>query len=231
MPKGGQHAGKLRVEDFLDVKKTQLKGAKAESVTDKKKVRGQHSDGAPLICTVQGMDKHGDGLRQVHLSHMVLNDISLWRFCQFCVAGWYSLCQIQPQLVRLHRACSLHCWFVHVGVQACSVASCCGPDLKSTRDTLSCRFLLRVTATVTEASGNLERILTNAMTTRPVGGLAHLSGRGLGAPAGAVFWHASMASASHISSCVCCRPCTVLLPASVHKVLQLLLQQHHGFLI
>ena len=64
LPKGGQHAGKLRVEDFLDIKKTQLKGAKAESVTDKKKVNGQHSDGAPLVCTVQGMDKHGDGLRQ-----------------------------------------------------------------------------------------------------------------------------------------------------------------------
>ncbi len=54
------------------------------------------------------------------------------------------------------------------------------------RETLSCRFLLRVTATVTEASGNLERVLTNAMTTRLVGGLAHLSSRGLGAPIGAV---------------------------------------------
>ena len=64
VPKGGQHAGKLRVEDFLDIKKTQLKGAKAEAVTDKKKVTGQHSDGALLVCTVQGMDKHGDGLRQ-----------------------------------------------------------------------------------------------------------------------------------------------------------------------
>ena len=73
MPKGGQHAGKLRVEDFLDIKKTQLKGAKAEAVTDKKKVRGHHSDGAPLICSVQGVDKHGDGLRQEHLSHTVFN--------------------------------------------------------------------------------------------------------------------------------------------------------------
>ena len=73
MPKGGQHAGKLHVEDFLDIKKTQLKGAKAESVTDKKKVRGQHSDGAPLVCTVQGRDKHGDGFRQAHPSHTVCN--------------------------------------------------------------------------------------------------------------------------------------------------------------
>ena len=64
VPKGGEHAGKLRVEDFLEIKKTQLKGAKAEAVTDKKKVHGQHADGAPLVCTVQGMDKHGDGLRQ-----------------------------------------------------------------------------------------------------------------------------------------------------------------------
>ena len=70
MPKGGQHAGKLHVEDFLDIKKTQLKGAKAEFVTDKK-VRGQHSDGAPLVCTVQGMDKHADGFRQAHPSHTV----------------------------------------------------------------------------------------------------------------------------------------------------------------
>ena len=46
------------------MKKTQLKGAKAEAVTDKKKVHGQHADGAPLVCSVQGMDKHGDGLRQ-----------------------------------------------------------------------------------------------------------------------------------------------------------------------
>ncbi len=73
VPKGGQHAGKLHVEDFLDIKKTQLKGAKAESVTDKNKVRGQHSDGAPLICSVQGVDKHGDGLRQAHPSHTVFN--------------------------------------------------------------------------------------------------------------------------------------------------------------
>ena len=73
MPKSGQHAGKLHVEDFLEIKKTQLKGAKAEAVTDKKKVRGQHSDGAPLVCTVQGRDKHGDGFRQAHPSHTVFN--------------------------------------------------------------------------------------------------------------------------------------------------------------
>jgi len=45
-----------------------------------------------------------------------------------------------------------------------------------------------------------------------------------------VFCHASVASASHISSCVCCRPCTMLLPASDYKAIQLL-QQHLGFLI
>jgi hypothetical protein len=76
VPKGGQHAGKLRVEDFLDIKKTQLKGAKAESVTDKKKVNGQHSDGAPLVCTVQGMDKHGDGFRQAS--------------CLSCHSAWHD---------------------------------------------------------------------------------------------------------------------------------------------
>lgn len=63
VPKGGENAGKIRVEDFLEIKKTQLKGAKAEAVTDKKKVNAIHADGAPLICTIQGMDKHGDGLR------------------------------------------------------------------------------------------------------------------------------------------------------------------------
>ena len=76
VPKGGQHAGKLRVEDFLDIKKTQLKGAKAEAVTDKKKVNGQHSDGAPLVCTVQGMDKHGDGFRQAS--------------CLSCHSAWHD---------------------------------------------------------------------------------------------------------------------------------------------
>ncbi|DBA94392.1 TPA: hypothetical protein ACH3X1_001997 [Trebouxia sp. C0004] len=107
VPKGGQHAGKLRVEDFLEIKKTQLKGAKAEAVTDKKKVNGQHSDGAPLVCTVQGMDKHGDGLR----------------------------------------------------------------------------YLLRVTASVTEASGNLERILANALSVQPSVGLDRQPSRRPGAPA------------------------------------------------
>lgn len=63
VPKGGEHADKVRVEDFLEMKKTQLKGAKAEAVTDKKKVNASHADGAPLVCTVQGVDKHGDGLR------------------------------------------------------------------------------------------------------------------------------------------------------------------------
>ena len=63
MPKAGEHAGKLRVEDFLEIKKTQLKGAKAEAVTDRKKVKARHSDGSTLQCSVQGMDKHGDGLR------------------------------------------------------------------------------------------------------------------------------------------------------------------------
>ena len=46
------------------MKKTQLKGAKVEAVTDKKKVNAKHADGSPLMCSVQGMDKHGDGLRQ-----------------------------------------------------------------------------------------------------------------------------------------------------------------------
>lgn len=64
VPKGGEHAGKIRVEDFLEMKKTQLKGAKVEAVTDKKKVNANHADGSPLMCSVQGMDKHGDGLRQ-----------------------------------------------------------------------------------------------------------------------------------------------------------------------
>ena len=54
-----------RIEDFLEIKKTQLKGAKAEAVTAKKKVIGYRSDGTQLICTVQGVDKHGDGLRYV----------------------------------------------------------------------------------------------------------------------------------------------------------------------
>ena len=64
VPRGGEHAGKFRVEDFLEMKKTQLKGAKVEAVTDKKKVNANHADGSPLMCSVQGMDKHGDGLRQ-----------------------------------------------------------------------------------------------------------------------------------------------------------------------
>lgn len=64
VPRGGEHAGKIRVEEFLDMRKTQLKGAKVEAVTDKKKVNANHADGSPLMCSVQGMDKHGDGLRQ-----------------------------------------------------------------------------------------------------------------------------------------------------------------------
>lgn len=64
VPRGGEHAGKIRVEDFLEIKKTQLKGAKAEAVTDKKKVNANHADGSPFVCSVQGIDKHGDGLRQ-----------------------------------------------------------------------------------------------------------------------------------------------------------------------
>ena len=63
VPKGGDHAGKLKIEDFLEIKKTQLKGAKAEAVTGRKKINGHHSSGAPLVCSVQGVDKHGDGLR------------------------------------------------------------------------------------------------------------------------------------------------------------------------
>lgn len=46
------------------MKKTQLKGAKGEAVTDRNKVNANHADGSPLVCLVQGMDKHGDGLRQ-----------------------------------------------------------------------------------------------------------------------------------------------------------------------
>lgn len=68
VPKAGEHAGKLRVEDFLDMKKTQLKGGKADSATEKKKVKGRHLDGTPLHCAVQGIDKHGDGLRQASSS-------------------------------------------------------------------------------------------------------------------------------------------------------------------
>ena len=46
------------------------------------------------------------------------------------------------------------------------------------------RFVLRVTASVTEASGNLERIMTQALSARPLGGLTHQLNRGPGALAG-----------------------------------------------
>lgn len=61
------------------MKKTQLKGAKVEAVTDRKKVNANHADGSPLMCSVQGMDKHGDGLRQAHS----LNQVTLL----LCVCG------------------------------------------------------------------------------------------------------------------------------------------------
>lgn len=54
------------------MKKTQLKGAKVEAVTDKKKVNANHADGSPLMCSVQGMDKHGDGLRQADSLNQVI---------------------------------------------------------------------------------------------------------------------------------------------------------------
>ena len=62
--KGSELIG--HIEDFLEIKKTQLKGAKADAVTSRKKVLGRRADGSQMICTVQGVDKHGDGLRQVH---------------------------------------------------------------------------------------------------------------------------------------------------------------------
>ena len=111
VPKGGEHAGKLRVEDFLEIKKTQLKGAKAEAVTDKKKVHGQHSDGAPLVCSVQGMDKHGDGLRQASLSS---TEFSAACCSMHCIVFTISLsfvscsCCCDQTLVNLF-GCVLHC--------------------------------------------------------------------------------------------------------------------------
>ncbi len=69
---------------------------------------------------------------------------------------------------------------------------------------LACRFLLRVTASVTQASGNLERIMTNALSERPSGGLARLSSRRPGAPAGicptqAISWNCCYVCCSHAS--------------------------------
>lgn len=65
--RGPDHGTQLHVDAFLDIKKTQLKGVKAEAVTSRKKVIGYRADGSQMVCTVQGVDKHGDGLRQVHL--------------------------------------------------------------------------------------------------------------------------------------------------------------------
>lgn len=50
----------------------------------------------------------------------------------------------------------------------------------------ACRFLLRVTASVTEASGNLDRIMANALSVRPTGGLVHQGYRRPGSVAGIV---------------------------------------------
>lgn len=64
--KGSEISEQVRIEDFLEVKKTQLKGAKADAVTSRKKIVGRRADGSQMVCTVQGVDKHGDGLRQVY---------------------------------------------------------------------------------------------------------------------------------------------------------------------
>lgn len=54
---------KLRTEDFLQLKRAGKKAAKTDAVSEKLAVEGIHCDGAKLRCFVQGMDKHGDGLR------------------------------------------------------------------------------------------------------------------------------------------------------------------------
>ena len=55
---------KLRTEDFLQLKRAGKKAAKTDiAVSEKIAVEGIHCDGAQLKCFVQGMDKHGDGLR------------------------------------------------------------------------------------------------------------------------------------------------------------------------
>ena len=66
---------------------------------------------------------------------------------------------------------------------------------------LACRFLLRVTASVTQASGNLERITTNALSVRPSGGLARQSSRRPGAPAGICPTQAKSGNCCHVYCC------------------------------
>lgn len=63
---------------------------------------------------------------------------------------------------------------------------------------LACRFLLRVTASVTQASGSLERIMTNALSVRPSGGLARQSSRRPGAPAGICPTQAKSGNCCHV---------------------------------
>lgn len=64
--KSSERNPQVRIEDFLEIKKTQLKGVKAEAVTSRKRIVGRRADGSQMVCTVQGVDKHGDGLRQGH---------------------------------------------------------------------------------------------------------------------------------------------------------------------
>lgn len=55
---------------------------------------------------------------------------------------------------------------------------------ESTGCTWARRFLLRITALVTEASGNLARIKAKSISEKPVGGLVHQGSRRPGVPAG-----------------------------------------------
>lgn len=61
--KGNENSPQMHVDEFLDIKKTQLKGVKAEAVTSRKKMVGTRADGSQMLCNIQGVDKHGDGLR------------------------------------------------------------------------------------------------------------------------------------------------------------------------
>ncbi|GAB4816720.1 hypothetical protein N2152v2_003766 [Parachlorella kessleri] len=59
----GRAAGTLRVEDFLGVKRSQLKRVDHQAVGDKQEMVALHADGSRMLVLVQGADKHGDGTR------------------------------------------------------------------------------------------------------------------------------------------------------------------------
>ncbi|PSC71757.1 flagellar associated membrane [Micractinium conductrix] len=52
-----------RAEDFLGIKRSQLKHTADAAVSEKQNMEAQHDDGSTLAVQVQGADRHGDGSR------------------------------------------------------------------------------------------------------------------------------------------------------------------------